>query len=440
MNAVAIVCTRTDSRRLPGKAMKKIAGVPALVHIIRRLKKTGLKIVLAMPEGDAFDIPGVELEDVDVYRGQDSSPLHRMAGVLKIYETAKYVVRVTHDDILIDPQTVLDLLEGAERGNIGYATSPGIVEGAGVEIIHRDNILHAANRRKEPTEFVSYFVRGDSCPRKGWLKIPPRESVARTYRLTLDFKEDALVLESVMRIVGPDADLDSVVRYLDSNKRLLEVNALPNLSVYTCAYNAEGTIRYAIGSVQGVDSYASIEHIVVDDCSTDNTLSEALHYYKSTGPTASKIFFNDSNIGLASSSNKALSECKGKYVMRLDADDEILQREFKWESPSIFQKLEEGAQVVYPAYLSGESLWAATVMDPRKNHHVGGAIFDKAFLNELRFRDGLRHWDGKELHKRLVEVGANIAYHDRPIWYYRDMPQSMSKSDPQERQRILKEI
>ena len=440
VNAIAIVCTRSDSRRLPGKAMKKIAGVPALCHIIRRLKRTGLKIVLAMPEHDAFDIPGDDLKDVAIYRGEDLSPLHRLAGVLKIYDSAEYIVRVTHDDILIDANTILDLVEAAAGARAGYATSPGIIEGAGVEVIHRDNILHAAARRKEPTEFVSYFVRGDSCPRKGWFKLAPRESITRPYRLTLDFEEDALVLESVLRVLGPDSDLDSVARYIDANPQLREVNALPDLSIYTCAYNAQDTIIEAIKSVDGIQSLYSCEHVILDDASRDETLTKASRYYEYNFTHPKRILYNDSNLGLASSCNRALSECKGKYVMRLDADDEILPQEFARESPFIFDKLSAGFQVVYPAYLRGHDYWDAKPEDPRNHHHAGGAIFDRAFLNELRFRDGLRHWDGKELHKRLLEVGANIAYHERPIWFYRDRPNSMSKSDPHERQRILKEI
>lgn len=433
MKAVAIVCTRLESRRLPGKAMKKIAGVPALVHILRRLHKTGLPIVLAVPEAGPFAIPGVPEDWYDVHVGQDDSPLHRMAEVLKARPDVDYVVRVTHDDILIDSDTITALLEDTRVTGADYATSPGIVEGAGVEVIGRANLLRAAEQRKEPTEFVSYFVKSGQ-----WFKMRTRQSIRRNYRLTLDFPEDALVLEAVMRAVGPNATLDDVVAYVDANQYLMNVNRLPELSVYTCAYNCQEHVASAVSSVQHLGGWIDVEHVFVDDHSTDSTLTQALG---SKYPDCRQTFLvNDENVGLASSSNRALSECRGKYVMRLDADDMVLGHEFRVEWDAIRKKMEQGADVVYLNYKTGRSLSAAVTADPRTHHHAGGAVFDRAFLNEVRFRDGARHWDGLDLYKRLKKLGANIAYHDAPVWFYRQTPGSMSRSNRDERERLLREI
>lgn len=433
MSAVIIICTRTQSRRLPGKATKKIAGVRAIDHILNRARNTGYPIVLALPERDGMDIE--DMSGVVVYRGHDESPLHRMAAASDLFPDRHWIVRITHDDILIDPETIVRLVESCKMTNAGYGVTPGIIEGAGVEVIHRENLLSAAIKREEPTEFISYFVRGDHQPKPTCVAMQPRASIKRPYRLTMDYQADAVVLEAVMRAVGPDAPLDEVARYVDANQYLMKINRLPELSVYTCAYNAQEWIGTAMSSVMGTRSI-DLEHVILDDCSTDETLTKASIFWQDR----QRILVNESNKGLASSSNVALSECRGKYVMRLDADDHLLNVAFEEAFPRIRTMLQSGAQVVYPAYFEIGEGRIGSAKDPRSSHHAGGAVFDKSFLNELRFRDGIRHWDGLELYRRMVQVGAKIAYYDTPTWVYRQHEGSMSKSEPEKRAAVLREI
>lgn len=208
-DAVIVICSRPESSRLPRKVFKKIAGLPVIEHILHRIKDTKIKTILAVPWNcpdydylkDAFEI--------DIFHGSPSSPLHRMAEVMK-QRSESYVVRITHDDILIDAQTILDLLEKCKRHDARYGITPTIVEGAGVEIIHRDNLLKAAEQRTEPTEYISYFVRFGK-----QIQMRPRPGIERAYRLTLDYPDDAVVLETVLRETGPLASLDNVVNFID---------------------------------------------------------------------------------------------------------------------------------------------------------------------------------------------------------------------------------
>lgn len=437
LNAVVIICSRVESSRVPGKALINIAGVPAIQHIINRASFTGLDIVIAVPIGqekyyEKYTGPN---SCASLFSGNPESPLHRMADLIGCgnYE---WIIRVTHDDILIDAQSAKELLLECIKQGAGYGSSQGIVEGAGVEVIHRDNLLAAAERRKEPTEFVSYFVRGEKMPRPGCVRLQVRDSIRRDYRLTLDYHEDALVLESVLRAVGPDASAEEVVAYLDKheNQIILRTNKLPDLSVYTCAYNAEKWIRRNIISLPAWDEY---EHVLVNDASTDKTLIQAL---RGTGYKSMRVFNNNENLGLASSSNRAIDLCRGKAVMRLDADD-YLDAMALDEVPKILAMIRSGYHVVYPAYYNvDENGKYISSGNPRTYHHAGGAVFDKSFLNELRFKDGLRHWDGLELYQRMVKAGAKIGYHDAPIWCYRHHRDSMSKNNLEQREREKNEI
>lgn len=437
-NALVVICSRAESRRLPGKVFKKIAGVPALHHILNRLSATGIKVVVAVPDAERM-IFGEALRDypdVDLFTGRGDSPLHRMAAVARKYNP-DWVVRVTHDDILIDAQTVLQLLDCCEEVGADYGITPSIADGAGVEVISAANLLRAADKRSEPTEFISYFVRGEFAGNPKVARFKPREAVARPYRLTMDYPEDALLLEAVLRAVGPNATLDAVCAHLDRNPHLLNVNRIPDLSIYTCALNAAKWAGFAAASVLGL-GLPRLEYVFVDDASTDDTLDRVLTF---AHDKRMKIVVNETNLGLASSSNIALNHCRGRAVMRLDADD-LLTGAFESDISIMLARLRQGAQVVYPAYyeINEDGAITGAPCDPRLYHHAGGAIFDKKFLDELRFRDGIRHWDGLDLYERMSALNLKLAYWDVPTWMYRQHTNSMSKTDLEARGRLKTEI
>lgn len=435
-DALVIVCTRHQSSRLPGKAVRPIAGIPAIQHIINRLRPTGLRVVLAIPASDWGIFAPFTNGEVGVFAGNPDSPLHRMAEVLRQPWGAgvEWVVRVTHDDILIDAETVTALLNSVRvkpEFAFGYASTPGIVEGAGVEVIHRDNLLAAADARQEPTEFVSYFVRGGGLPRPNEFVGQPRAAIARPYRLTMDYPGDAMVLDLALRELGPARPLDAICAWLDRHQYVLGWNMLPTLSVYICAYNAAKWIGQALDSVVRL-AVPGLEVIVVDDGSTDST---ALEVSRFSHVPHLRLIQSPTNEGLASASNRALAASRGRYVMRLDADDALMPVNFSEAWPHIKHELERGAVAVYTSYQrmdeAGEVLGPGE--DPHKNHHVGGTIFDKRVLNELRFRDGLRHWDGLELFTRLQKRKAKVVGFALPVWLYRERAGSMSRSDPEQR-------
>lgn len=412
-----IVCSRPESKRLPNKVFKPIAGIPVIQHIQTRLADTGLKIVWAIPPKlTPKYTPWIHIDDI--YEGNAESPLHRMADYLKENQEIQWVIRVTHDDILIDKETLLNLLAECKRYEADYGFSPGIIEGAGVEVIARENLLDAAEHRSEPTEFVSYFVRHGK-----QIEYRPRKEICRKYRLTLDYQEDYVLLETVLRKLGPWAKLEEIAEFIDSNAHLLQINKLPDISVYTCIYNGEKWIKDAMRSVLSQDYEGKMEYIIVDDYSTDNTLTEIAKVRDGRISLA----LNEGNIGLSSSSNKAVSMAKGKYLMRVDADDILMPGAI---SNLIYQAKETKSAIVYPAYreVNHEGVSQRLLVSPKENHHAGCALMERDAVNQVRFQDGLRNWDSLDLYQRLRKQGFEIQYIDQPTWFYRKHNGNMSRS------------
>ena len=86
-------------------------------------------------------------------------------------------------------------------------------------------------------------------------------------------------------------------------------------------------MRYLKESIDSIleQTYSDFELIIVDDCSTDNSL-EVIRSY--TDPRI-KVLCNEKNLGLAASLNKALDICRGEFVARMDTDDTCFPQRFE---------------------------------------------------------------------------------------------------------------
>ena len=92
----------------------------------------------------------------------------------------------------------------------------------------------------------------------------------------------------------------------------------PLVSVLMTAYNREKYIAEAIESVLA-STYTNFELIIVDDCSSDNTVNIARSYEAKDNRV--RVYVNEKNLGDYPNRNKAASYAKGKYLKYLDSDD-----------------------------------------------------------------------------------------------------------------------
>jgi glycosyltransferase involved in cell wall biosynthesis len=94
----------------------------------------------------------------------------------------------------------------------------------------------------------------------------------------------------------------------------------PLVSVLMTSYNREDYIAEAIESVLN-STYQNFKLIIVDDCSTDNTVSIARDFLSKD--TRIKLYVNEKNLQQFPNRNKAASYATGKYIKYVDSDDKI---------------------------------------------------------------------------------------------------------------------
>ena len=100
-----------------------------------------------------------------------------------------------------------------------------------------------------------------------------------------------------------------------------------NLSVIIPMYNVEEYISHCIDSL--LDQHISVndyEIIIIDDGSTDNSLSIAKEY---EATHANITVYHHPNIGLSSTRNKGINLAKGDYIYFIDSDDYIVSNTLK---------------------------------------------------------------------------------------------------------------
>ena len=94
-------------------------------------------------------------------------------------------------------------------------------------------------------------------------------------------------------------------------------------SVITCTYNAASVLQRTLDSVRE-QSWAQIEHIIVDGASTDQTLQLAENYRKRSNEEENGheiIVRSEPDRGLYDAMNKGLAIATGDYVVFINAGD-----------------------------------------------------------------------------------------------------------------------
>lgn len=98
------------------------------------------------------------------------------------------------------------------------------------------------------------------------------------------------------------------------------INNNPAVSILMPAFNREKYISESIKSVLA-SNFTDFELIIVDDCSTDNTVTISKAFERADPRV--KVYINESNLGQFENRNYCISLAKGDYIKFLDSDDII---------------------------------------------------------------------------------------------------------------------
>lgn len=439
LNPGIIICSRSDSTRIPNKPWATIQGRYLISRLLDKLtnKKNFPRVCVAVPPKDSalyIERLSRDFPDLAFYSGCESNPLRRMKEAADHFKFDP-IIRICHDKVFIDTYAIRECLSIYEKKDLDYIYSSNLIDGSGFEIFSKKALDDAASAfSHQNVEHVSYAIKSVT---KKTLNYDPPVSHFNRYlpdvRFLIDFEEDLDFIRAVYDFAwSKDPNLEEACEIVEKNPFLKDINRLPELTVYTCAYNEEDYIEWAIESVVSQTIFHKVEFIVIDDHSSDNTYKKVIsskHFKKI------KLKRNESNLGLSSSSNIALNMARGKYILRLDADDALL---FPFTLEKMLTKAKtQGFEALYPAYIDHGS---KAYRDGSHAHHVGGCLFLTKSIRNIQFTEKLRGWEGLDLFNRAKDH-IKIGYYDEhPVFFYRDRPNSMSKTNLEYRKKIKDEL
>lgn len=107
---------------------------------------------------------------------------------------------------------------------------------------------------------------------------------------------------------------------------------LPLITVGVICYNSEKIIKSLMDCIVS-QTWANLEVVVVDDCSTDMTWQTLQDIANGAEDTPIRIFLNDTNGGAGVSRRRIVEEARGEYIVFFDDDDislpERIQRQYE---------------------------------------------------------------------------------------------------------------
>lgn len=101
------------------------------------------------------------------------------------------------------------------------------------------------------------------------------------------------------------------------------MSASPKITVLMPVYNCELYVKEAVDSILN-QTFSDFEFIIIDDASTDSTVS----IIKSYNDPRIQLIEKPQNSGYTNSLNNGLSIAKGEYIARMDGDDISLPERF----------------------------------------------------------------------------------------------------------------
>lgn len=201
------------------------------------------------------------------------------------------------------------------------------------------------------------------------------------------------------------------------------------VSVIISLFNYSDYIKTAIESVISDETKPLTEIVIVDDCSTDNSLDIVKSYLGFDSHIT--IIAKSENSGLVETRNLGILNSSGDYVFILDADNQInkdcLIEHFNFlkvntEFIACYAKIEcfdksdvlvremSNIEFSYEMLKYGNYIDAMSMFDKKKLIDIG--LYDTNLKN---FGIG---WEDYELWLRIASIGGKVGFIDKPLSRY----------------------
>ena len=168
MTGIAILQARTNSSRLPGKALLPVNGIPMAVLAAKRAANTGRKVIVATSSLSSDDELAaiIKSQDITCYRGDLDNVLSRFVGALADFSDEEIVFRLTADNVFPDGWLLDEMEDEFVSRGLEYlrcnGMESGLPYGMCVEVTRLRHLREAADRSSttyDKEHVTPYIIR-----------------------------------------------------------------------------------------------------------------------------------------------------------------------------------------------------------------------------------------------------------------------------------------
>lgn len=193
---------------------------------------------------------------------------------------------------------------------------------------------------------------------------------------------------------------------------------MPTLSIITVTYNRAESLQRNIASVLA-QTFADIEHIIVDNMSNDGT-EQTVCEYQRTAPYP-VIYIREPDTGIYNAINKGLRRATGVWTHILHSDDQYtgpsaLSNVFARDL-SRYDLIANAILVTDTARLAQQQLWLPEYKSDIRHYNFPhtGVILRKAFYEKYGYYDERFRIVSDAIHNALYYPKASYLIVDAPL-------------------------
>jgi len=195
------------------------------------------------------------------------------------------------------------------------------------------------------------------------------------------------------------------------------------ISVITATFNSEATLPRNLASISK-QKYKYIEHVFIDNCSTDNTI-QIVHDYKINNPEIEITIISEPDKGISDAFNKGIKKATGEVLLILNSDDFLINDRAIESIADIFSK-NKNIKAVHGDMYFCDPKYGSNIRQPLLCHpkitmpinHPTFFVKKDVYKDVGVFSDRYKYAMDYDL---ICRIHKNYDW-DNQVYYFRDFP------------------
>lgn len=233
MKAGLFITVRSDSSRLPDKALLPILGKPTIEMVVLRAKRVrnADKIVVCTTERPIDDaiVEIAQRNGVDFYRGSLEDKLARWLGAARAFGL-DFFVTMDGDDLLCDPELMEIGINQMKEEDVDFIEAPkGLICGSFTYGIRTKALEKVCSiKGSTDTEMMWVYFKDTGLFKVSTLNVDDPVFHDSNIRMTLDYVEDFAFFTAIFEnfdCVDNAVSLREIVPFLKRHPEVMRLNA-----------------------------------------------------------------------------------------------------------------------------------------------------------------------------------------------------------------------